>query len=100
MELGEKLEKFLRDKYYNEILVAMKEDTAVVVDFEDLDRYDPITADQLLEDPDRIVAALCEAAKNVSLEDQKLNVRVRNLPESRNIRIRDFREKHLKSLLF
>lgn len=98
MELSEKLEKFLRDKYYNEILNAMKEETAVVIDFEDLDRYDPITADQVLEDPDRIIAALSDAAKSVSLEDQKLNVRVRNLPESRNIRIRDFREKHLNRL--
>lgn len=89
----EKIEDFLRDKYFSDILKAVKEEKSVTVDFEAFDRYDPITADMMLEDPDLVMKSLNEAAE--SMAGEKIRVRIRNLPESRQIRIRNLRAKHI-----
>lgn len=97
MELQEKLEKFLREYYYPELLKALKEDRAVTVDFSHLDRYDAILTDEILEQPEKVLAAFNAAASSLSNEE-KINVRIKNLPESRRIRIRNLRAVHLNRL--
>ncbi|MFH0832621.1 MAG: minichromosome maintenance protein MCM [Candidatus Aenigmatarchaeota archaeon] len=92
MELVECLDEFLRKRYYNELLKAVKDEQPLLVDFNDLDRFDPIIADQLLEDPETVLNAFQAAVKNVN---EKINVRIRNIPERREIRIRNLRTKHL-----
>jgi len=69
-----------------------------VVDFSVLDRFDPLLADELLEQPERVLAIFNAAASSVMNSDERINVRVRNLPESRNIRIRNLRAVHLNRL--
>ena len=98
MDTQEKFEKFLREYYYPELVKSLKEDKAVVVEFPDLDRYDPILADELLESPERVINAFNTAAASVAGVDERINVRIRNLPESRNIRIRNLRAFHLNRL--
>ena len=97
MELLDRLDEFLREKYYNELLKASKEDKVLIIDFNKLDVFDPVVADQLLEDPEPVFSALQEAANKIVL-GEKINVRVKNLPESRNIRIRNLRAKHIGKL--
>lgn len=97
MELVQRMEEFIREKYYAELLRAAKEDRALVIDFSELDRFDPITSDQLLESPRDVIGMMKKAAESFGL-DEKVNVRVRNLPESRNIRIRNLRAKHMNRL--
>lgn len=97
MEALTRLEEFLRDRYYNELAKAGKEEMAAVIDFTELDRFDILIADQLLEKPEEVIKLLNQAAKNVMGE--RVNVRVRNLPLSRVIRIRYLRAKHMGKLM-
>lgn len=96
MELADKLEEFSRSRYEAEIYSAAKEEKALVIDFSLMDRYDPITADMLLESPDLVMDAFREAVERIA--GSRVTVRVRGLPESRTIRIRDLRAKHLGKL--
>src|SRR3989338_2057480 len=98
MDLQEKFEKFLREHYDSELRKAVKDEKALVVDFSVLDRFDPLLADELLEQPERVLAIFNAAASSVMNSDERINVRVRNLPESRNIRIRNLRAVHLNRL--
>ena len=97
MELVQRMEEFMREKYYAELLRAAKEERALVIDFSELDRFDPITSDQLLESPKDVIGMMQKAAESFGL-DEKVNIRIRNIPESRNIRIRNLRAKHINRL--
>jgi replicative DNA helicase Mcm len=91
-----RIEQFLREKYLQELHRALNEEKAVIIDFSAFDRYDPVSADMLLESPAEILKAFNDAAENVVQE--KIKVRFKNLPESRNIRIRNLRAKHLNRM--
>lgn len=95
-DISSKAEYFLREKYYNEMHAAARQDTALIADFSTLDRFDPLLADQLLEQPRSLIEAFENAFENIV--QKKLHVRFRNLPESRNIRIRNIRAKHMNRL--
>ncbi|HIG97421.1 MAG TPA: minichromosome maintenance protein MCM [Candidatus Aenigmarchaeota archaeon] len=98
MDLQEKLEKFLREYYHPELVKSLKEERSLTVDFSHIDRYDAILADELLENPERVLNVFNVAAATTAATDEKINVRIRNLPESRNIRIRNLRAVHLGRL--
>lgn len=98
MELIDRLDEFLRDKYQNEIVNAIKEEKSVIVDFGQLDRFDPLLADHLLEDPNNVLKELNKAASSVAF-GEKISVRIRNLPPSKSIRIRSLRSKHMGKFL-
>lgn len=97
-EYQQKFEQFLEQFYYAEIQKAMREENAVVVDFSYLDRFDPLLADELLRDPDRLIKLFNLALMSVARTEERMNVRIRNLPESREIRIRNLRAAHLNQL--
>ncbi len=97
-ELTTKIEDFFQKHYYSEVLNARKSDYTVTVDFSDIDRYDPILSDILLEDPENTLQQMNDAAKGIAQEEQKITVRVRNLPVTRDMRIRNLRAKHLGKL--
>lgn len=88
---------FLRERYYTEMLKCAKEGSAVALDFNELDRFDPLLADQLLEDPQNVISELNKSATEIAGE--KLVVRIKNLPERKNIRIRNLRSRHMGKLL-
>ncbi len=94
--IEDRFSEFLNEKYFNELQKALREEKALVVDFSALDRFDSGVADTLLEDPENILKAFRNAAKSIVFE--KINVRIRNLPESRAIRIRNLRAKHIGKL--
>lgn len=94
MDFSVKLEEFLRERYENEILKAKKEGKlSIAIDFQEIDKYDLILADQLLENPQDVINDM-RAAATVIAEEQMV-VRVKNLPSGRNIRIRNLRAEHL-----
>ncbi len=94
MDFSVKLEEFLREKYEAEILKAKKEGRpSITIDFQNLDKYDLVLADQLLENPQSILSDLKTAV--ISIADEVVTVRIKNLPASRNIRIRNLRAEHL-----
>jgi len=97
MDVKARFEEFLKSNYYNDLLQLCKEGkTSLVIDFSLLDRFDPMVADQLLEEPEKTLGEFQDAINNIDLpEYAEITVRVRNLPERRNIRIRNLRAKHL-----
>lgn len=97
MDNVDHLEDFIRSYYDTELIKAVKADKALIIDFSVFDRFDPILADQLLEDPENTIKIFDEAAQRISGET--IRVRIRNLPESRSIRIRNLRAKHLNKFL-
>ncbi len=98
MDNQEKLEKFIREYYYPELVKALKEEKALFVDFSILDRFDPILADELLHTPEPVLKAFNAAAAAVGDTEERMNVRIFNLPESRHLRIRNLRAIHLNQL--
>lgn len=100
MEKYERLHNFLREYYYGDIQKQLTEDMpALVIDFSLLDMFDPVLADELLENPDSILREFSEALKLFDSSIQKMNVRVKNLPEKKYIRLRNLRAEHIGKLL-
>ncbi|MBI5332142.1 MAG: hypothetical protein HZB65_01070 [Candidatus Aenigmarchaeota archaeon] len=100
MEKHEVLYNFLREYYHSEVQQQLTEDKpALSIDFSLLDIYDPVIADQLLEQPDAVLKEFKEAVKLFDSSMEKMNVRVRNLPEKRLIRLRNLRAEHIGKLI-
>jgi len=100
-EIVERFSEFLRDFYYNELLSATSEDRkSISVDFILLDKFDTEIADNLLENPEEILPLLEEAIKRIDLPgNPKLRIRFFNLPESKELRIRNVRAEHIGKLI-
>ena len=101
MNLKERLEEFLRREYGANLYELAKEGgTSLVIDFSVLDRFDPLLADELLEQPTETFDAFQEALKNIDLpEYSKIAIRIRNLPKRKEVRIRSLRSRHIGKLL-
>ena len=96
-----KLEEFLRKFYYDRLLKAVSEGkTSFVVDYRDLERFDPIIADTLLKEPHTIISEMKESMINIDIGTEKpLEPRIENLPDSEKIRIKDIRSEHIGKLI-
>lgn len=93
-------EEFLRMEENIKALVEACETGRIIIDFNKLDLFDPNIADKLLEAPDEVIAEFEKAIESIELpEHEKINVRIRNLPSHRNIRIRNLRAKHINKLV-
>ncbi len=99
-----KIRDFLETYYKNEIAKLISEGKrSLVISFEDLQRYDKDLAEELLDNPEDILAyfnqVLKELIQKYSLEEPKREyyVRVKDIP--RKIRIRDIRSEHIGKLI-
>ncbi|MBI5061598.1 MAG: hypothetical protein HZB67_04780 [Candidatus Aenigmarchaeota archaeon] len=101
MELHERLHQFLREWYYAELMKTSNEkNPSLTVDFNELDRFDPVIADQLLEMPEKVLADFQKAVAEFDIPtEEKINIRIRNLPERRQIRIRNLRAEHIGKMI-
>ena len=73
---------------------------SIVVDFDAIDRFDPSLAEKLLEEPEEVLKAFSSAIENLELPPHEpMEVRVRNLPKTRQLRIRNLRAKHIGKLV-
>lgn len=97
VELKDKLDEFIRSYYYNELLrVSRSGEEALNIDFSVLDKFDPLVSDRLLIEPGLVLEVFNAVVSSIDLPgEQKIAVRIKNLPESSNIRIRNLRAKHL-----
>ncbi|MBS3055741.1 MAG: minichromosome maintenance protein MCM [Candidatus Aenigmarchaeota archaeon] len=100
-DIQEKFSQFLREFYYNELVTAVSEGRkSINVDFSVLEKFDSELADYTLENPEEIFQIAEESLKQVDLpSDLKLRVRFFNLPELREIRIRNLRAEHIGKLI-
>ncbi len=102
MDIEERLISFLRSKYYDEIIKAISSGKDyIIIDFADLDTFDPAIADELLEHPKDVMPKFYDALSDIDIPnaDGKLEIRIRNIPQSNTIRIRNLRSKHLGKLM-
>ena len=97
--LIEKWERFFQEYCKDKIESASllyPEKKSLVLDYWDIDRHDSELAEHLLERPYKTIYAAEEALKLIETAGEALlRFRVRNLPESRKIEIRDLRAVHL-----
>jgi replicative DNA helicase Mcm len=101
-DLIERAASFLNEFYKEKILSAVTEGKkSVEIDFSLLDKFDVELADYLLENPEETIACMEEAVKQIDtgLSEAKIRLRFYNLPESRNIRIRNIRSEHIGKLI-
>jgi replicative DNA helicase Mcm len=92
-----RFEDFLEANYKLEVLQNIQADkNFVIVDFTKLVGFDPELADELLEHPEEIIKAGEVAIRSFDIpDDKKVKVRLRNLPASQKVRIRDIRTSNL-----
>ena len=94
--------EFLKEYYYKDLAKAITEGrSSIAVDFKKLDRFNPELADLLLEEPEETINLGERALQEIDLPQKPKNFRLRffNLPESRNVRIRNLRVEHLGKFL-
>lgn len=98
-----KFHEFIEQNYHAPLLEAVRKgQNYLPVDFADLMRFDSALTEELLEQPEEILAAAELAVKEFDLpvEIKKFHIRFFNLPQSQNIMIRDIRSKHLRKFLW
>lgn len=99
-----KFEEFFRYFYEEELLKAVKKGKkSIEVDFALLDKFDPELADELLNNPEKVLALAQDALKSIDIPaDEEINIipRFKNLPESCFVRIRNIRSEHIGKLIW
>lgn len=94
----EQFEEFFRLLYVKDLMAAAAAGRkSMAVDFAALDRFDPVLADKLLNDPVTLLQAARQAIEQIDLPEGSVHLEPRfaNLPESRAIRIRNLRSEHI-----
>ncbi|MFC2135751.1 minichromosome maintenance protein MCM [Bacteroidota bacterium] len=105
MDISEQINKFqefLEANYHEQLLDSVQKGKHFfVVDFADLSKYSPEIAEALLETPEEIVK-VAELAAKKAISDEEIKdftIRIKNIPETHQIRIRNIRSKHLGKLI-
>lgn len=92
----------IRESYHAQILEQARiGDTWLVLDFSQISRFSPEMADYLLDQPEEAIKAAELAIEQIDLpaERKGWNVRIKDLPDSQKVMIRDIRSHHLGKLL-
>jgi len=101
-KLIEKFLTFLEEYYKDKILLACSEGkSSVEIDFSELEKFDIELAEYLLEYPEEMIRRIEESLHEIEpiLTGKRFHLRFYNLPESRNIRIRNLRSEHIGKFL-
>lgn len=101
-DLLEKFVDFLNEFYKDELVKAANEGKkSINVDFSLLEKFDVSVADYLLENPVETTPIAQKAVKQIDVGTLTENFRLRffNLPENRNIRIRNVRSEHIGKMI-
>ena len=96
-------ERFIK-KYYREqaLEVSLREDPVLVVDWHDLNKHDESLSEYALDHPLHSLAHAEAALDRLDFPvdpKPRIRVRIRNVPKSSTVRIRDIRNKHLGRLI-
>lgn len=80
----------------------ISDDNVLLIDFKELIKFDYELGEEILERPEesiKILKTLIREDKELS-DDKKVDVLIKNLPKDCDVRIRDFRAKHIDKLFF
>lgn len=100
----EKLKRFLKDYYWNEILQLANEypdQRSLSVDFTDIEKFDRELSKEFLEHPGELIGAAEAALKEIDLPVETIldQAHVRLIRVPNRIPIRELRSKHLSHLV-
>lgn len=102
-ELISYLRDFLEKEYYSTILEqSRKGNRYLALDFKKLIRFNIEISEMILDDPENNLSFFSQAISTFDIDrpDEKFEIRLKNLPESQMVRIRDVRSKHISKLLY
>ena len=104
MELEERIKKFgefFEKSYHAELLEKVRKDEKfLVVDFSDISKFDPDLASDLLDQPDETLEAAEASLQDFDIENiADFKIRIKGLPETQKIMVREVRSKNLGSFL-
>ena len=96
----QKFKDFLEKNYLTKLTANLRKDLKfLVIEFNDLSKFDIELAELLLEQPEDIIKTAELAIEQLDLDNaDKIRVRFNNLPESRHILVRNIRSLHLNKL--
>ncbi|MEA2037719.1 MAG: minichromosome maintenance protein MCM [Nanoarchaeota archaeon] len=96
----EKFKDFIEKNYLSELVDNLRKDKKfLVIDFVELGKFNPDLADLLLEQPEEIIKAIEISIEQLDLENSdNTKVRFNNIPQSREIKIKNIRSEHLNKL--
>lgn len=98
----ERFSEFFSEFYKDELVQSVAEgNESFAVDYSLLDKFDIELSDYMLEQSEEAIAAAQESIGQIDtgLTEAKIIARFFNLPESRKIRIRNVRSKHINKLI-
>lgn len=92
---------FIEEYYYDVLLENIRKgNNVLVISFKKLARFEPQLADLLLEEPEEIMKAGELAIKDLDINKKaEVYIRIKNLPPSSKVKIREIRTKHLKKFI-
>jgi len=97
-----KLKEFLESYYQAKLLERVRKGfNSISIDFLKLIKFSPNIADSLLEEPSELIKAFEIAVEEFDLpkDTENFRVRIKNLPESQTLKIKNVRAKHLDKFL-
>ncbi len=87
------------EAHKKELLESKKRGGNVIfLDFESLIKFSKILSDEILEDPEETLRIFEQAIEQSPLID-RVRIRLKNLPKSQTVKIRDIRSKHLNEMI-
>jgi replicative DNA helicase Mcm len=100
-------EEFFNMEYRHEIEKIIEdypEKRSIVIDFKKLEKFNPELADELIDNPDKLLEAAFIAIQNVdvpslNIEEFKPHIRINNLPKDAEPDIKRLSAKHLNKLI-
>jgi replicative DNA helicase Mcm len=101
-DIADRFLSFLNEYYLDEIVKAVSEERkSLDIDFSFLDKFDVELSEYMLENPDEVIPIAEDVVKqfDTGLGEAKLKLRFFNLPESREIRIRNIRSEHMGKMI-
>ncbi|MBR9681683.1 MAG: minichromosome maintenance protein MCM [Candidatus Altiarchaeota archaeon] len=95
-----RVEDFLRDVMMEKLLKTVSRgEKALLIDFTELDKYDPDLSDRLLDQPEETLHIFEDVIDLLRLSEKPLKSRIHTLPESLTVRVRDLRSSNLNKLI-
>ena len=94
-DFQEAVYNFLKSRE-EELIYASTNEKPFIIDYFDLDKFNPDLAEKLLESPEEILNIFLESSKEFGME---VPIQFQNLPQKQNVRIRDLRIKHLNTFV-
>ena len=104
MDVVKQIKKFQEfiDKFYQSTLfeASRKGKHFLIIDFEELLKFNHKLAEELLEKPDEVIRAIELACQEFDLESNiNFRIRVKNIPNTQKVAIKNVRSKHINKFI-